>query len=94
VIGIAAASGLLSPTVDDVFRVAIFVIGLANVVAVAIALILFRRYARLLLDVEHYAREARNRLERDVSTMAHALAALEAETARLRDEIAAKAASG
>jgi hypothetical protein len=79
-----AASGLFGPTVDDLFRIAIFVVGVLNVLAVTIALILLRRYLRLLLDTEHYAREARNRLERDMTTMARAMASLEGEIAQLQ----------
>jgi hypothetical protein len=79
-------SGLFGPTVDDVFRIAIFVVGLLNVLAVTAALIVLRRYLRLLLDTEHYAREARNRLERDLTTMARAMASLEGEIAQLRRE--------
>jgi hypothetical protein len=79
------ASGLFGPTVDDVFRIAIFVIGILNVLAVTSALLVLRRYLRLLLDTEHYAREARNRLERDLTTMARAIASLEGEIGRLRE---------
>ena len=80
----AVGSGLFSPTVDDVFRLAILVAGIANIVAVTVALSFMRRYVRVLLDIEQYAREARNRMERDVTTMARAMASLEGEIGRLR----------
>ena len=80
----AAGSGLFSPTVDDVLRLAILVAGIVNIVAVSVALRFMRRYVRVLLDIEQYAREARNRMERDVTTMAHAMASLKGEIGRFR----------
>jgi hypothetical protein len=54
-----AASGLLSPTVDDVLRLAILVLSGVNVVVLVVAVRTLRHNARLLLDVEQFAREAR-----------------------------------
>ena len=54
-----AASGLFSPTVDDVLRLAIFVLSGVNVVVLVVAVRTLRHNARLLLDVEQFAREAR-----------------------------------
>jgi hypothetical protein len=53
-------SGLLGPTWDDVFRIAILVVGVVNVAAIVAGILALRHYARLLLDVEQFAREARN----------------------------------
>jgi hypothetical protein len=53
-------SGLLGPTWDDVFRIAILLVGLVNVAAIVAGILVLRHYARLLLDVEQFAREARN----------------------------------
>jgi hypothetical protein len=52
--------GLFGPTWDDVFRIAILVVGLLNVAAILGGILVLRHYARLLLDVEQFAREARN----------------------------------
>lgn len=65
-------------------RLAILVVGVLNVIVVLTALRFLRRYVRLLLDVEQYAREARNRMERDMTTMARAMGSLEGEIAQLR----------
>ena len=53
-------SGLFGPTWDDVFRIAILVVGVVNVAAIVAGILALRHYARLLLDVEQLAREARN----------------------------------
>jgi hypothetical protein len=53
-------SGLFGPTWDDVFRIAILVVGLANVAALIAGMLVLRHYARLLLDVEQFTREVRN----------------------------------
>ena len=60
-------SGLIGPTWDDVFRIAILVIGLVNVAAIVAGILVLRRYARLLLDVEQFTREARNYARRPPS---------------------------
>jgi hypothetical protein len=52
--------GLFGPTWDDVFRIAILVIGLVNVVVILAGILALRHYAGLLLDVEQFTREARN----------------------------------
>ena len=52
--------GLFGPTWDDVIRIAILVVGLVNVAAIVVAILALRHYARLLLDVEQFTREARN----------------------------------
>ena len=53
-------SGLFGPTWDDVFRIAILVVGVVNVAAIVAGILALRHYAHLLLDVEQFAREARN----------------------------------
>jgi hypothetical protein len=53
-------SGLIGPTWDDVFRIAILVVGVVNVSVILVGIFILRRYARLLLDVEQFTREARN----------------------------------
>jgi hypothetical protein len=53
-------SGLLGPTWDDVFRIAILVVGLVNVGVIVAGILALRHYASLLLDVEQFTREARN----------------------------------
>jgi hypothetical protein len=53
-------SGLFGPTWDDVFRIAILVVGVLNVAAIVAGILALRHYARLLLDVEQLAREVRN----------------------------------
>lgn len=53
-------SGLLGPTWDDVFRIAILVVGLVNIAVIVAGILALRHYARLLLDVEQFAREVRN----------------------------------
>jgi hypothetical protein len=53
-------SGLIGPTWDDVFRIAILVVGVVNVAAIVVGVLALRHYARLLLDVEQFAREVRN----------------------------------
>jgi hypothetical protein len=55
----SATSGLLSPTVDDLLRLAILVLSAVNVVVLLIAVRTLRQNARLLLDMEQFAREAR-----------------------------------
>jgi Na+(H+)/acetate symporter ActP len=52
--------GLFGPTWDDVFRIAILVVAVVNVAVIVAGILVLRHYARLLLDVEQYAREARN----------------------------------
>lgn len=54
-----AANGLLNPAVDDVLRIAILVLSGMNVVVLLIAVRTLRQNARMLLDMEHFAREAR-----------------------------------
>jgi hypothetical protein len=53
-------SGLFGPTWDDVLRIAILVVGVVNVAAIVTGILALRHYAHLLLDVEQFAREARN----------------------------------
>ena len=53
-------SGLFGPTWDDVFRIAILVVGVVNVAVIVGGILALRHYARLLLDVEQFTREARN----------------------------------
>jgi hypothetical protein len=53
-------SGLLGPTWDDVFRIAILVLAVVNVAAIIAGILALRHYARLLVDVEQFTREARN----------------------------------
>jgi hypothetical protein len=53
-------SGLFGPTWDDVLRLAILVVGVLNVAAIVAGVLALRHYAHLLLDVEQFAREARN----------------------------------
>ena len=53
-------NGLFGPTWDDVFRIAILVVGVVKVAVIVAGILALRHYARLLLDVEQYAREARN----------------------------------
>jgi hypothetical protein len=53
-------SGLIGPTWDDVLRIAILVVGVVNVTAIVVGILALRHYARLLLDVEQFMREARN----------------------------------
>jgi hypothetical protein len=60
-------SGLFGPTTDDVFRIAILVVGVVNVAAILVGILALRHYARLLLDVEQFTREVRN-LARESST--------------------------
>jgi hypothetical protein len=59
-----AANGLLNPTVDDVVRLAIFVLSAVNVVVLLIAVRTLRRNARLLLDMEQFVRETRQAARR------------------------------
>jgi hypothetical protein len=54
-----ATNGLLNPTVDDVVRLVILVLSAVNVVVLLLAVRTLRHNARLLLDMEHFAREAR-----------------------------------
>jgi hypothetical protein len=58
-VSLAATNGLLNPTVDDIVRLAILVISAANVVVLLTAVRTLRQNARLLLDMEQFAREAR-----------------------------------
>ena len=60
-------SGLFGPTWDDVFRIAILVVGILNVAVIVVGILAMRRYARLLLDVEQFTREARNYARRPPS---------------------------
>jgi hypothetical protein len=53
-------SGLFGPTWDDVFRIAILVVGVVNVAVIVAGILALRHYARLLLDVEQFTREVRN----------------------------------
>jgi hypothetical protein len=53
-------SGLFGPTWDDVFRLAILVVGVLNVIALVAGILALRHYAHLLLDIEQFMREARN----------------------------------
>ena len=53
-------SGLIGPTWDDVFRIAILVVGVVNVAVIVAGILALRHYARLLLDVEQFTREVRN----------------------------------
>ncbi len=82
------ADGLFSPTVDDVFRLVIVVIGVITILVVLPGLVLLRRYARLLLDVEQATREARNRLREQTDTqlrgVARDMGTLSAEVGELR----------
>jgi Na+(H+)/acetate symporter ActP len=54
------SGGLFGPTWDDVFRIAILVVGLVNVAVIIAGILTMRHYARLLLDVEQFTREVRN----------------------------------
>ncbi len=82
------ADGLFSPTVDDVFRLVIVVIGAITILVVLLGLVVLRRYARLLLDVEQATREARNRLREQTDTqlrnVARDMGTLSAEVGELR----------
>jgi hypothetical protein len=53
-------NGLFGPTWDDVFRLAILVVGVVNVAVIVAGVLTLRHYARLLLDVEQFTREVRN----------------------------------
>jgi|GEM_PF-5394108 len=53
-------NGLFGPTWDDVFRISILVVAVLNVAVIVAGILALRHYARLLLDVEQFAREARN----------------------------------
>jgi hypothetical protein len=55
-----SGSGLFGPTWDDVFRIAILVVGIVNVAVIVAGILVLRHYARLLLDVEQFTREVRN----------------------------------
>ena len=55
----SATNGLLSPTVDDLLRLAILVLSAVNVIVLLIVVRTLRHNARLLLDMEQFAREAR-----------------------------------
>jgi hypothetical protein len=61
-------SGLFGPTWDDVFRLAILVVGIVNVAAIVAAILALRHYVHLLLDVEQFAREARNYARESAAT--------------------------
>ena len=61
-------SGLFGPTWDDVLRLAILVVGVANVAAIVVGILVLRHYAHLLLDVEQFAREARNYARESAAT--------------------------
>ncbi|MBD0349344.1 MAG: hypothetical protein ICV59_09345 [Thermoleophilia bacterium] len=82
------ADGLFSPTVDDVFRLVIVVIGTITILVVLLGLVVLRRYARLLLDVEQATREARNRLREQTDTqlrnVARDMGTLSADVGELR----------
>jgi hypothetical protein len=58
-------NGLFGPTWDDVIRIAILVVGVINVVVILVGILALRHYARLLLDVEQFTREARNYARRE-----------------------------
>ena len=62
------ANGLFGPTWDDVFRLAILVVGVVNVAVIVVGILVLRRYARLLLDVEQFTREARNYARESAAT--------------------------
>ena len=53
------ADGLISPTGDDVIRIALLALAIANVVVLGVAVRTLRTTTRLLLDVEQFAREIR-----------------------------------
>jgi hypothetical protein len=86
--GMVIGDGLFRPTVDDVFRVIIVVLGLLNVAAVLLSVVALRRYARLLLDVEQTTRESRNRLrdqlDEQLRLMAREMGSLSADMTELR----------
>jgi hypothetical protein len=58
-------SGLFGPSWDDIFRILILIVGLVNVVVIIAGILALRRYARVLLDVEQFTREARNYARRE-----------------------------
>jgi hypothetical protein len=58
-----ASDGFLSPGVDDILRLAIFVLVALNIVVLLFAVRTLRLATRLLLDVEQFAREVRSRRE-------------------------------
>ena len=61
-------SGLFGSTWDDVFRIAILAVGVLNVAAIVLGIFALRHYARLLIDVEQFAREARNYARESAAT--------------------------
>jgi hypothetical protein len=58
------AAGLFSPVVNDVLRVAILLLGIVNIVVLLVVVRTLRGNARLLLDMEQFAREARQAARR------------------------------
>jgi heme exporter protein D len=56
--------GFLSPGVDDALRLAILALSVLNVVVLLLTVRTLRQSTRILLDVEQYAREVRQRARR------------------------------
>jgi hypothetical protein len=56
--------GFLSSNVDDALRVAILALSVINVLVLLLTVRTLRQSTRLLLDVEQYAREVRQRTRR------------------------------
>jgi hypothetical protein len=54
-----AENGFLSPNVDDVLRLLIFVLAAVNVIVLLATVRTLRQCIRILLDVEQFAREVR-----------------------------------
>jgi hypothetical protein len=52
--------GLLSPAINDLLRVAILTLSIVNVIVLLVVVRTLRQNARLLVDMEHFARETRN----------------------------------
>jgi 4-hydroxy-3-methylbut-2-en-1-yl diphosphate synthase IspG/GcpE len=57
-------SGFLSPDVDDALRIAIVVLSVVNVGVLLVTVRTLRQCTRILLDVEQFAREVRQRTRR------------------------------
>jgi hypothetical protein len=62
-------SGFLSDNVDDALRLVIVVLSALNVVVLIIAVRTLRQSTRILLDVEQFAREIRQRIRRGEKTL-------------------------
>jgi hypothetical protein len=58
-------SGFLSPSVDDALRLVIVVLSVVNVGVLFATVRTLRQCTRILLDVEQFAREVRQRTRRD-----------------------------